>query len=100
MKMKGLRCGTAGIMWRCLKKREAASDPVAVPIDEFRTSRNCCWCETAILDGVNGARDNNVLVCKACNALWERDVNAAKNIMEISLAIWKGLGKPEAYSRG
>jgi hypothetical protein len=99
VKMKGLRCGAAGIMWRCLKKREAAGDLV-VPIDEFKTSKNCCWCETDALDSVSGVKGDSVLVCKTCTTLWQRDVNAAKNMMKISFAIWKGLGRPEAYSRG
>jgi hypothetical protein len=92
--MKGLRCGAAGIMWRCLKKREAAGDLLVVPIDEFKTSKNCCWCETDTLDSVSGVKGDSVLVCKTCTTLWQRDVNAAKNMMKISLQsgkAWVGL---------
>ncbi|CEG65764.1 hypothetical protein RMATCC62417_02477 [Rhizopus microsporus] len=92
VKMKGLRCGAAGVVCRCLKKREASGDLLVVPIDESKTSRNYCWCETDTLDGVNDVKSNNTL--------WQRDVNVAKNMMKISFVIWKGLGRPEAYSRG
>jgi hypothetical protein len=40
VKMKGLRCGVVGIMWRYLKKKEAAGDLLVVPIDEFKTPRS------------------------------------------------------------
>ncbi|CEG83564.1 hypothetical protein RMATCC62417_17465 [Rhizopus microsporus] len=69
VKLKGLRCGVAGIMWRCLKKREAADDLLVLPIDEFKTSRNCCRCETDSLDSVSGVKGDSVLVCKTCNTL-------------------------------
>lgn len=99
VKMKGLRCGVAGVMWRCLKKREAAGDLLVIPIDEYKTSRNCCVCETDSLNNVSGVKGNSVLVCNICGKLWQRDTNAAKNMMKISIAMWKGLGRPETYSR-
>ncbi|GAA5808947.1 hypothetical protein MFLAVUS_002347 [Mucor flavus] len=74
------------------KKREAA-------VDEFKTSRICCRCGTDSLDGVAHVKGHSVLVCKTCNTLWQRDVNAAKNMMKISLSIWKGMGRPKVYSR-
>ncbi|KAL4213178.1 hypothetical protein AB4K20DRAFT_1794632 [Rhizopus microsporus] len=64
----------------CLKKGEDAGDLLVVPIDEFKTSRNCCWCETDAFGSVNDVKNNSVFIYKTCNTLWQRDVNAAKNM--------------------
>lgn len=99
VKLKGLRCGVVGILWRCLKKKEAAGELLAISIDEYKTSRICCQCDSDSLSGISNVKGHSVLVCKTCNTLWQRDVNAAKNMMKISLSIWKGEGRPSVYSR-
>jgi transposase len=38
-----------------------------------------------------------VLVCKHCETVWNRDVNASKNMLNIATAIWKNLGRPVQY---
>ena len=94
VKLKGLRCGAANIVCRCLKKREAAGDLLVVPIDKFKASKSCCWCKTDIFDSVSGVKGGSVLVCKTYNTLWQRDVNAAKNMMKSLLQsgkVWGGL---------
>ncbi|KAL4216044.1 hypothetical protein AB4K20DRAFT_1981979 [Rhizopus microsporus] len=96
VKLKGLRCGAANIVCRCLKKREAAGDLLVVPIDKFKASKSCCWCKTDIFDSVSGVKGDSVLVCKTCSTLWQHDVNEAKNMMKISFAMRKGLSRPEA----
>ncbi|KAI9487628.1 MAG: hypothetical protein EXX96DRAFT_554009, partial [Benjaminiella poitrasii] len=49
MKLKGLRCGVVGVMWRCLKKREAAGDLLVLPLDEYMTSQICQPCKSRTL---------------------------------------------------
>jgi transposase-like protein len=99
VKLKGIRCGLTGVFWRTLKKREAAGDLIAVTIDEHKTSRICNYCKTDSLESVKGIRGSSILVCKTCKILWQRDINASKNMMSISLAIWKGKGRPSAFSK-
>jgi hypothetical protein len=99
VKLKKNRCGVTGVLWRALKKREAAGGLVAVTIDEFKTSKICNSCQDEALGPVKHIRGNSVLVCKACSTLWQRDVNAAKNMMDISIATWKGDGRPVAFLR-
>ena len=99
VKLKGIRCGVVGVMWRCLKKREAAGDLLVVPIDEFRTSRVCNRCVTRTLEKHPNVKGQSVLVCTTCNTIWQRDVNAAKNMMSISLSVWAGNERPEPYRR-
>jgi hypothetical protein len=99
VKLKGLRCGVAGVLWRCLKKREAAGDLIVLPVDEYKTSRICSRCETDSLGDVACIKGHSVLLCKKCNTLWQRDINAAKNMMAISLSVWKGNGRPKPFSR-
>ncbi|KAI9268584.1 hypothetical protein EDC94DRAFT_514539, partial [Helicostylum pulchrum] len=69
VKLKGLRCGIVEILWRCLKKREAAGDLLVVPIDEFKTSRICNKYSTYSLNAAKYVKGQSVLVCKNCNTL-------------------------------
>ncbi|KAI7873225.1 uncharacterized protein EV154DRAFT_556343 [Mucor mucedo] len=79
VKLKRLECGVTGVMWRSLKKREAACELIAITIDEYKTSKVCSQCYFDTLK------------------VWQSDVNAAGNMMIISKAIWSGEGRPEAF---
>ncbi|KAI9486000.1 MAG: hypothetical protein EXX96DRAFT_625986 [Benjaminiella poitrasii] len=35
--------------------------------------------------------------CKTCIVLWQRDVNAPKNMLDIAASIWNGCGRPESF---
>lgn len=85
VKRQGLRCGVAGIMWRCLKKREAAGDLLVVLIDEFLISKIC---KNRTQIGYPNVKGQSVLVCTTCDTPWQRDVKTAKNMMFISLSVW------------
>lgn len=37
--------------------------------------------------------------CKTCGILWDRDVNAAKNMTAIAMSIWNGQGRPDIFKR-
>ena len=41
----------------------------------------------------------NYLVCKTCKTLWQRDVNASKNMMPIASSIRNQDGRPTAFKR-
>ena len=99
MKLKGNRCGIAGVFWRALKRREAAGDLIAVTIDEYKTSKVCNACNNDPLARMSELKGCSVLVCKACKTLWQRDINACKNMLSISLSIWNGRGRPSKYRR-
>ncbi|KAL4213950.1 hypothetical protein AB4K20DRAFT_1761418, partial [Rhizopus microsporus] len=47
----------------------------------------------------NGKKSHSILDCKICNILWNRNINASKNMLDISLAIWRGEGWPWAFIR-
>ncbi|KAL3141215.1 hypothetical protein ABBQ38_003554 [Trebouxia sp. C0009 RCD-2024] len=80
--------------------------------DEFRTSRLCCACKTA-MDGMplpvteRGRRDHgpesySVRLCRntECHrTLWNRDVNAAVNILRLFLDWAEGRAKPPEFCR-
>ncbi|KAI9275005.1 hypothetical protein EDC94DRAFT_591774, partial [Helicostylum pulchrum] len=76
VKLKGLRCGVVGIL----------------SIDGFKAARICNKRSADSLNPAKNVKGQSVLVCKNCNTLWQRDVNASKNILSISLSIWKGDG--------
>ena len=74
--------------------------------DEFRTSKLCCCCGHAmegLLDEMTGKRsyklrvcENNVCVC----GIWDRDVNAAMNILKLWRLYAQGKPKPLPFCRG
>ena len=98
VKLKSNKCGVTGVLWRALKKREKEGDLLAVTIDEFMTSRICNICFEDSLKKVDGVKDHSVLGCQNCKTLWQRDINAAKNMLLISSLIWSGYGRPEVFS--
>ncbi|KAG0967070.1 hypothetical protein G6F25_006440 [Rhizopus arrhizus] len=99
VKMKGLRCGVIGKLFATLKKREAAGELIVVTIDEFKTSKTCSSCFFDDLKVVKtpGFKGKGVLSCSKCKKVWQRDVNAATNMMTISEAVWMGEGRPEVF---
>jgi hypothetical protein len=93
---------------RALQKRVTV-----VPMDEYKTSKLCSLChhslEKARLlptndDGEFELRKNrNVLRCatSACRAnFWNRDVNAARNILELLATRLMDLGRIAVFARG
>jgi transposase len=47
----------------------------------------------------NGDNVNGILVCKNCNLLWQRDINAGNNMLDIAKFIWAGNGRPNQFTR-
>ncbi|KAG1248749.1 hypothetical protein G6F65_019449 [Rhizopus arrhizus] len=94
VKMKGLRCGVIGKLFATLKKREAAGELIVVTIDEFKTSKTCSSCFFDDLKVVKtpGFKGKGVLSYSKCKKVWQRDLNAATNMMMISEAVWMGEG--------
>lgn len=88
------RCGVVGILWRILRRREINNECILTTIDEYYTSQVCNTCALLSLKEKRGFK---VLTCTKCNAVFDRNINAAKNMMLISLNIWKGDGRPEIY---
>lgn len=60
-----------------------------VTINEFKISRICNHCKNDILKRVKDIHGAGVLGCETCNIIWQRGVNAAKNMMDISILVWK-----------
>jgi transposase len=88
------RCGVVGILWKILRRRERNNECILTTIDEYYTSQVCNTCALLSLKEKRGFK---VLTCTKCNAVFDRNINAAKNMMLISLNIWKGDGRPEIY---
>ncbi|KAG2197190.1 hypothetical protein INT46_003352 [Mucor plumbeus] len=99
VKLRGLRHGVTGMFYRTLEKREKEGELLVVPIDEFKTSRICNICKTDTLYKASHTRGFGVLDCKTCKTLWQRDVNASKNMMSIAPSIWNRDGRPTAFKR-
>jgi hypothetical protein len=97
-KLNGNKCEVTGVFWYVLKKREKEENLSVVAIDEFMTSRICNICYKDSLKKMNGVNDHSVLECHNCTTLWQRDINAAKNMLLISSLIWNGNDRPGVFS--
>lgn len=48
----------------------------------------------------NGIKINGILECQnTCLLLWQRDVNATKNMLDIANSIWEGQDRPNPFNR-
>jgi transposase len=84
VKLRGLRHGVTGVFYRTLKKHGKEGKLLVVPINGFKTPRFCNNCKTDTMYEASHTRGFDVLVCKICKTLWQRDVNTSKNIMSIA----------------
>lgn len=99
VRLKGNRCGVTGVFYRSLKKREIVGDLIVVTIDEYNTSKTCSLCfndEMKVLSAP-GFKGVGVVDCKKCRKLWQRDINAAINMMTISKEVWSGQGRRDVF---
>lgn len=99
VKLKGHRCDVVGKLFRMLKRREVEGTLIVTTIDEYKTSKTCSLCQFDDMKIINTKKfkGSGVLVCNKCPKVWQRDVNAANNMMKISEAIWSGEGRPEVF---
>ncbi|OAD07614.1 hypothetical protein MUCCIDRAFT_104551 [Mucor lusitanicus CBS 277.49] len=97
--IKGLRLGSTNVLYENLKKREMAGDLIVILVDEYLTSQVCSSCSDRDLIKMPGVRGFSVLKCRNCHKKWQRDVNAARNIMKITYSVWAGNGVPRAFQR-
>jgi transposase len=47
----------------------------------------------------DGITHHGIVVCKNCQILWQRDINAGKNMYDIAEAIWNGGQRPSQFAR-
>jgi transposase len=69
-----------------------------VTVDEFMTSRICNICYEDSLKKADDVKNHSVLECQSCKTLWQRDINAAKNMLLFSSLIWNGNGSSRSIS--
>ena len=85
--MKGKRAGVSRVVFRTLRHHHHLGHLTLVKVPEFRTSKTCSKCQTMTLENVREAGGNAlhaVVKCKNCTTVWNRDVNAARNIRYIA----------------
>jgi hypothetical protein len=100
VKLSGLRHGATVVFYRILKKCENEGELLVVPtIDKLKMPRICNICKTGTSDKAFYTHDFGILVCKTCKTLWQRGVNASKNMMSIAFSICNQDGRPITFSR-
>jgi hypothetical protein len=94
--------GTKPVVQKALR-RKLARRCLLVDVDEFRTSKLCCSCLKEMMGKlVNGDRLHQVRHCEnsACHRIyWNRDLNAAINILCKCLRFLWGQQDPPQFSR-
>ena len=108
--IKGCTPGPSGRLRKELQRHATVMD-----VDEFRTSKTCNCCKQrsfehmvlTTVDEETGARSrrklHSVLHCKTSDCLSmtvNRDVNASRNILELTLAQVAGRPRPACFCRG
>ncbi len=69
-------------------------------VDEFRTSKICSKCRT-LMDGPSPFDSWRLKTCPHCRIVWNRDVNAARNMLYIGRWMDGNAGAcPEPFCRG
>ncbi|KAF7721224.1 hypothetical protein EC973_005086, partial [Apophysomyces ossiformis] len=102
VKLKGHRSGVVGKSWKHIKRRERRGELLAVEMDEYLTSQVCNNCNNKDMKKIttaDGISFHGILACKHCGVLWQRDINACKNIFSIALSMWVGEGRLQRFSR-
>ena len=85
-----------------LIRRELSRFPgvTVIPIDEFRTSQICSKCMTR-MGGPSPFGSWRLKACPHCRTVWDRDVNAARNILYLGDRMDANAGaRPEPFCRG
>ncbi|GAA5799348.1 hypothetical protein HPULCUR_004762 [Helicostylum pulchrum] len=86
--MKGTIPGLARRLVKKLKIAEREGLLVTVPVTEYMTSKTCSNCSRNDTENVeiDGVTLFSVLLClnQTCNTLWQRDINASRNMHYIS----------------
>ncbi len=73
-----------------------------VDVDEFRTSKLCCYCHSETEKvSYGGVKINSVLRCmnNECGKIVDRDINGANNISSLFHNMIQGKERPEAFRR-
>jgi transposase len=97
-RLKGLRSGVVGLLWRTLTKRaKETKSLIVLSIDGYNTSKVCSRCGEKDMKVAPKTKGVGVLQCSKCEIIWNRDLNAAKNMRIISNAIWSGNERPQIY---
>ncbi|CAO3680532.1 unnamed protein product [Rhizopus stolonifer] len=87
--MKGQFLGTMSVLKRELGSRSKVSRSIIIRINEFRISEVCNHCKQNNMELTklsDGAYTSNVFRYKNYNILWNRNINASKNVLDISLS--------------
>jgi len=94
--MKGKRAGVSRVVFRALRHRERLGHLTLVRVPEFRTSKVCSKCHTLTLEHVriDDTPLHAVLSCKNCATVWNRDVNAARNLWFVASHMAANNNKP------
>lgn len=78
----------AGLAEKCrklLKKAEQEGKLIVMDINEYNTSQVCSRCGEKALEQIRAAGLSlyTVLACTSCRTVWQRDINASRNIYGI-----------------
>lgn len=82
-KLKGKICDAVGRFFRTMKRHEKEGNLMMIAIGEYKTSKTCSHCLFDRMNIISSSTFHraSVVSCTRCNKLWQRDVNAAINMV-------------------
>lgn len=82
-----------------LKKAEKEGRLVVVSIWEHNASKVCSKCLTKTLSNIkiDGSYMHGVLSCSKCRTLWQRDINASRNMANIFYPLVRARIRPKVF---
>ncbi|KAG1050437.1 hypothetical protein G6F43_007287 [Rhizopus delemar] len=80
------------------KKKKGKNDKKKDEWLSLRTDeKNTCFFDDLKVVKTPGFKGKDVIRCSKNKKVWQRDANAATNMMTISKAVWMGEGRPEVF---
>lgn len=85
---RGKKTGAYKVIKRALFRLQATVPGVRIlMVPEYRSSQICSKCNTRSLEKMkhNGLSLHAVVKCKNCSTVWNRDINASRNLFHIAV---------------
>ncbi|KAI8576774.1 hypothetical protein K450DRAFT_255555 [Umbelopsis ramanniana AG] len=100
--LPGKKNSVVGVLPKALELKEREGKLLATPIDVYyksQVSNGHSRRDLKKVTTLEGLIYQGIVICKNCQILWQRVINAGKNMYHIAEAIWIGGQRPRRFAR-